>query len=107
MADSSELSNEEHHARAMLLGMRYHHGNVDDPFYYKLGDDGSIEIMSMIDANTLEPLVPDGTKFEGVHDEIIIPNDRVYRAVRDATFIHSKKARFARLRNREIKRHDP
>jgi hypothetical protein len=49
------VTEEEHIARAMLLGMCYHHGN-GDPFYFKLGADGIPEVMSMLDANTLEPL---------------------------------------------------
>lgn len=49
------LSDKEHHARAMLMGLRYHHGN-GDPFYYSIGGDGVIDVSSMIDANTFEPL---------------------------------------------------
>lgn len=51
------LSHEEHQARAMLMGMRYHHGN-GDPFYYKGGESlADIDVSSMIDANTLESMV--------------------------------------------------
>jgi hypothetical protein len=50
------LTEEEHEARAMLLGMRYHHGN-GAPVYYKMGADGIPDTMSFIDAETLEPLV--------------------------------------------------
>lgn len=53
---TEKLTHEEHHARAMLMGMRYHHGN-GAPFYYAHGTDGAMDIMSMIDANTLEPII--------------------------------------------------
>lgn len=49
------LTEEEHIARAMLLGMRYHEGN-GDPFYYAVNDVGDVIISSMTDANTLEPV---------------------------------------------------
>lgn len=52
--NSEKLTHEEHQARAMLLGMRYHHGN-GDPFYYKM-DGTVVDIDSFIDANTLTPL---------------------------------------------------
>jgi hypothetical protein len=49
------LTEEEHHARAMLMGMCYHHGN-GAPVYFRVGDDGIPETLSFIDAETLEPL---------------------------------------------------
>ena len=51
-----ELSHEEHEARAMLMGLRYHHGN-GDPFYYKPDENGMPEWTSLVDANTLEPMI--------------------------------------------------
>lgn len=54
--DGKTLTHEEHETRAMLLGMIYHHGN-GDPFYWKRGEDGIPITESMIDANTLEPLM--------------------------------------------------
>lgn len=63
--NSSELSHERHKARAMLLGMIYHHGNGDGPFYYKLGEDGIPETESMLDAVTLEPLVIKDARQDG------------------------------------------
>lgn len=55
------MTEEEHIARSMLLGMSYHHGN-GEPFYFKYSKGGILEIESMIDAVTLEPLVnPDET----------------------------------------------
>ncbi|QIG66873.1 hypothetical protein EVB41_043 [Rhizobium phage RHph_TM3_14A] len=63
------MTEEEHIARAMLLGMRYHHGN-GDPFYYKSDADGTIDPSSMVDAETLKPFVDiyrqDGFDFEGL-----------------------------------------
>lgn len=53
---AEKLTDEEHEARAMLLGMRYHHGN-GEPFYYAVDADGGIEVTTMIDANTLEPFI--------------------------------------------------
>lgn len=63
---STGWTHEEHKARAALLGLVYHHGNGDGPFYYKLGEDGIPVTESMIDAVTLEPLIikvyrPDNT----------------------------------------------
>lgn len=61
------MTDEEHEARAMLLGLRYHHGN-GSPFYYQFADDGTPDTMSLIDANTLEPLaerVP-GSRYGGI-----------------------------------------
>lgn len=52
MADT--LTEEEHIARAMLLGMRYHAGN-GEPFYYEQDEQWGT-ITKMIDANTLEPM---------------------------------------------------
>lgn len=60
---TSPLTDEEHIARAMLLGLRYHHGN-GEPFYYELGTDG-LPTFALYDAETLKPLVdlhPDSTK---------------------------------------------
>lgn len=54
--NKTTLTHEEHETRAMLLGMIYHHGN-GDPFYWKRGEDGIPITESMIDANTLEPLM--------------------------------------------------
>lgn len=50
-----KLTDEEHEARAMLMGMRYHHGN-GEPFYYGMGEDG-LPTFELLDADTLEPLV--------------------------------------------------
>jgi len=50
------LSEDEHIARAMLLGMRYHGGN-GEPFYYKTDHDGTPDPASFIDAHSLEPMV--------------------------------------------------
>lgn len=47
------MTEEEHIARAMLLGMSYHHGN-GEPFYYTAGEDG--KPVRMIDADTLKPI---------------------------------------------------
>lgn len=49
------LTEEEHIARAMLMGLLYHHGN-GEPFYFRMGADGIPETLSMVDAITLEPL---------------------------------------------------
>jgi hypothetical protein len=54
-----KLTDDEHHARAMLLGMRYHHGN-GEPFYY-FGDDGVPDVNTFIDANTMEPMIDENT----------------------------------------------
>ena len=65
---TNRLTEEEHIARAMLLGMRYHHGN-GEPFYYKLGADLTMEVGSMLDANTLEPFIQhpvDGVNWHGL-----------------------------------------
>lgn len=51
-----KLTEEEHIARAMLMGLLYHHGN-GDPFYYEPDHNGQPYISSMLDANTLEPMV--------------------------------------------------
>jgi len=64
------LTREEHIARAMLLGMRYHDGNGHDPFYYKSGPNGEIDVGNFIDANTLEPFIQhtdDTFDFEGLN----------------------------------------
>lgn len=61
------LTHEEHEARAMLLGMRYHHGNGEPVYYFVL--DGMPDVTTFIDANTLEPLLV--THKQGPHDEII------------------------------------
>lgn len=47
------LTEEEHIARAMLMGLLYHHGN-GDPFYYEPDELGIPRPSSMLDANTLE-----------------------------------------------------
>lgn len=60
MDDKPKLTHEEHHARAMLMGMRYHHGN-GFPFYYKMERDGPA-VDSMLDANTLEPIIDPDNK---------------------------------------------
>lgn len=49
------MTDEEHHARAMLLGMCYHDGNGNDPFYYKKGEETNLD--GFLNANTLEPLI--------------------------------------------------
>lgn len=53
----SNLTDEEHQARAMLMGLRYHDGNGTDPFYYKMGANGEPDVASFIDADTLEPIL--------------------------------------------------
>lgn len=63
---TEKLTEEEHIARAMLMGMRYHHGN-GEPFYFTYGDDGVPDVLSFVDADTLKPLAT-----KGVHDEIIL-----------------------------------
>lgn len=50
------MTENEHIARAMLLGMHYHHGN-GDPLYYRVDEDGIPEPASFLDANTLKPLM--------------------------------------------------
>lgn len=59
---TDKLTDEEHIARAMLMGMRYHHGN-GEPFYYKMAEDGTPSIESMIEADTLEPIAPLAPEF--------------------------------------------
>lgn len=54
--ETTPLTEEEHKARAMLLGMSYHHGN-GEPFYYIPDPDGSPNPASITDADTLEPVV--------------------------------------------------
>lgn len=77
---TSELTREEHIARAMLLGMSYHDGNGHDPFYYKISPDGNINLHEFLDANTLEPLIQNveepefNLDFEGM--------DKAYKARR-------------------------
>ena len=87
------LTDEEHEARAMLLGMCYHHGN-GEPFYYKQngGLVGTVDVMSMMDANTLEPLA-DNTQGHPlqVHDEIFIPSERVFGAYKDALMVEMNR----------------
>lgn len=56
LADEPKLTDEEHKARAMLMGMIYHHGN-GSPFYYKGYENGVPIIASIIDADTLEPIL--------------------------------------------------
>ena len=50
------MTHEEHETRAMLMGLRYHHGN-GDPFYYKPDEHGHPYVTTMVDANTLKPMV--------------------------------------------------
>ena len=76
----SALTAEEHETRAMLMGLRYHHGN-GDPFYYKPDDGGMPHVLSMIDANTLEPMV--------VKDESVMP--RVLAAGRRAFIVFAEE----------------
>lgn len=60
------MTEEEHIARAMLLGMSYHHGN-GEPFYYTAGEDG--KPVRMIDADTLKPIPnhkDDGVDWRGM-----------------------------------------
>lgn len=52
----SNLTDEEHQARAMLMGMIYHNGNGDGPFYYKIAN-GVPDVTTFIDANTLKPMI--------------------------------------------------
>ena len=62
------MTDDEHHARAALMGMKYHNDNGGDcPFYYELGTDGIPMASSFIDADTLEPFFVSGPT---VHDEI-------------------------------------
>ncbi len=51
-----QLSEDEHIARAMLLGMHYHGGN-GSPFYYAKNADGTPNFASFVDANTLQPMI--------------------------------------------------
>lgn len=51
-----KLTDEEHRARAALMGMLYCEGN-GAPFYYVLGGDGIPEVGTMRDANTLEVMI--------------------------------------------------
>lgn len=51
-----KLNEDEHIARAMLLGMHYHAGN-GEPFYYKTDDAGLPLVESFMDAETLEYMV--------------------------------------------------
>jgi hypothetical protein len=50
------MTEEEHQARAAIMGMRYHNGN-GFPFYYVVGDDGVPDWLSFIDVDTLEPII--------------------------------------------------
>jgi len=52
----SEFTDEEHEARALMLGMYYHKGN-GMPFYYKVGTDGIPMATSIIDADTLADMM--------------------------------------------------
>lgn len=61
--NDNPLTDDEHHARAMLMGMCYHHGN-GDPIYYKVDENGQEYVDSFIDANTLEPLYRNRTTAE-------------------------------------------
>jgi hypothetical protein len=65
----SSLTREEHIARAMLMGMRYHDGNGHDPFYYIVDASGNIDVSNFVDAITLEPLIQHSDEhfdFEGL-----------------------------------------
>jgi hypothetical protein len=53
----TKFTTDEHICRAMLLGMKYHHGNGDH-FYYVPDEDGSPKVISFTDPDTLEPFVP-------------------------------------------------
>ncbi len=95
---SVTLTDEEHTARAMLMGMVYHHGN-GDPVYYKVTS-GLPELSSFIDANTLEPLVQQ----EGEQPRWMLPaGRRAYNAITDerieGEIVHTlaKKARHAAM----------
>lgn len=74
------LSEEEHIARAMLLGMRYHGGN-GEPFYYALDAGGNVDTMSMVDANTLEPLRQVSNPLD---DLFYVSDDRAFAASKAA-----------------------
>lgn len=76
-----QLTDEEHHARAMLLGMRYHHGN-GEPFYF---NEGALDVRLFLDANTLKPILS-LPEIEVMQDQFDVPSDRVFGAVKDATF---------------------
>lgn len=70
MADT--LTEEEHKARAMLMGMRYHDGN-GEPFYYKEHADGTPAVESFINAGDLSPVKP---LFDGINRRIKLMNQR-------------------------------
>lgn len=58
MDERVKLTREEHVARAMLMGMSYHDGNGNAPFYYGHDEHGLPDRTTFVDAVTLEPLVP-------------------------------------------------
>jgi hypothetical protein len=63
------MTDDEHHARAALMGMKYHNDNGGDcPFYYKLGADGIPDWLTFIDPVTLEPLIM--VEQDDVHDSL-------------------------------------
>lgn len=62
-----KLNEDEHIARAMLLGMHYHAGN-GEPFYYKKDHDGIPDVTSFLDADTLEPMIDHSRSTVGGYD---------------------------------------
>lgn len=66
MSDPPKLTDEEHVARAMVMGLHYHHGN-GEPFYYEADEFGIPLVNTMLDANTLEPFA---NKF-GMYKKIV------------------------------------
>lgn len=54
------MTEDEHKARAMLLGMEYHHGN-GMPIYFIRDDMGIPDVTSFVHADTMEPFFDKGT----------------------------------------------
>lgn len=67
-----KLTDEEHEARAMLLGMRYHHGN-GEPFYYEVDETGVPRVETFVNAYTFEPITP---LFDGLNKRRAIKSDQ-------------------------------
>ena len=80
------MTDDEHHARAALMGMKYHNDNGGVPFYYKNGTDGIPIITTFIDAETLEPIIE--TVKSGPHDMMNYRpvSGKVSEAARRASF---------------------
>ena len=73
---AGKLTDEEHQARAALMGLLYCDGN-GAPFYYELGSDGIPIVGTMRDAYTLEIMIDD-TPVD--IDPFMRPVKRRYRA---------------------------